>query len=64
MNILNKTKRFLREVVIELKRVNWPSKKETIKHTLTVIAVLVIVAVFLGGLDFLYTKLLNNLILK
>lgn len=62
MNILNKTKRFLREVSIELRRVNWPSKKETIKHTLTVIGVLAIVAFYLGGLDFLYTKLLNNLI--
>jgi len=62
MNILNKIKRFLREVVIELKRVNWPSKKETIKHTLTVIGVLAIVAFFLGGLDFFYTELLNNLI--
>jgi preprotein translocase subunit SecE len=42
---------FLREVRIELKRVTWPSRKETIAATGMVIILSVVVAFFLGLLD-------------
>jgi len=54
---------FLEEVKLEIKKVNWPSKKEIFKDTLIVIGVSLGLAIFLGGLDFLFTTLLNNLIL-
>ena len=61
-NILIGTKDFLKEVNMELKRVNWPNKKETIKYTLVVIATLTIVAMYLGIIDFLFSRGLNELI--
>ena len=44
-------KDFLREVRIELKKVTWPSRKETIAATGMVIVLSVLVAFFLGLLD-------------
>lgn len=63
-NIPNKLISYLKEVRLEIKKVNWPSKKETIRYTLIVIGVSVIVAVYLGGLDFIFMTLLNKIIIK
>ncbi len=53
---------FLKEVRIELKRVTWPTRKQTVKYTFIVIGFSVAVAAFLGGLDFLFTWLLDRFI--
>lgn len=46
-----KATQFLREVKIELKKVAWPSKKETMASTAVVIILVVIVSAFLGLVD-------------
>ncbi len=48
---IGQVKDFLREVRIELKKVTWPSRKETIAATGMVIILSVLVAFFLGLLD-------------
>ena len=48
-NIIN----FFREAKAELKKVNWPTKNQTINYTLIVIGISLAVAIFLGGLDYL-----------
>lgn len=53
---------FIREVQDELKKVVWPTRQETIRLTLVVIAVSLIVGLFLGGLDFLFTKTLQTFV--
>jgi len=53
---------FLKEVRVELKKVNWPTRNETIKLTLIVIIVTAGVAAFLGGLDFVFNQLIQTLI--
>lgn len=63
MKFLDKIKTFLKEVKVELKKVNWPTKKQTIKYTLIVIGVSFAVAIFLGGLDFLFTWLIATFLL-
>jgi len=50
---------FLRETRDELKKVVWPTRQETIRLTMVVIVVSLIVGIFLGGLDFVFTKLLQ-----
>ncbi|GAI02141.1 unnamed protein product [marine sediment metagenome] len=62
-NLPSKIITFLKEVRLEMKKVNWPTRKETIKYTLIVIGVSFGVAVFLGGLDFIFTTILNKFIL-
>ena len=54
---------FLKEVRVELKRVTWPTRQQTIKYTLIVIGLSLAVAAFLGGLDFLFSWLLNKFVI-
>ncbi len=50
-NIFTKTAQFLREVKVELKKVTWPSRKQTIGSTAVVIALVMIISLFLGVVD-------------
>ena len=50
-NIFGKTAQFLREVKVELKKVTWPSRKQTIGSTVVVIALVMIISIFLGAVD-------------
>jgi len=54
---------FLKEVRLEMKKVNWPTRKETIRYTLIVIGASATVAIFLGGLDFIFNILLTKFVL-
>ena len=42
---------FLREVKIELKKVVWPSRKQTIGSTVVVLILVMIISLFLGVVD-------------
>ena len=55
--------KFLKEVRVELKRVTWLTRKDTIKYTVFVIGLSLAVAAFLGGLDFLFSWLLNTFVI-
>ena len=54
---------FLKEARIELKKVTWPTREDTIRFTMTVIVISAAVAFFLGGLDFGFQWVLNNVVL-
>lgn len=56
----NKLTNYLRDSYQELKKVVWPTKQETINHTLAVIGISLGVAAFLGALDFLFTSLFER----
>jgi preprotein translocase subunit SecE len=58
-NIFTKTKQFLREVKVELKKVTWPSRKQTIGSTAVVIALVMIISLFLGVVDFGISNLIR-----
>ena len=58
-NILTKTAQFLREVKVELKKVTWPSRKQTIGSTAVVIALVMIISLFLGVVDFGISSLIR-----
>lgn len=55
---------FLKEVKIELAKVSWPTKNQTVVYTLVVIGMSLFLAVFLGFLDFLYKLGLDKIFLK
>lgn len=63
MKILDKIVNFLKETRVEMKKVNWLTRNEVIKYTLIVIGLSFVVAMFLGGLDFLFTFLINKFLL-
>jgi preprotein translocase subunit SecE len=55
---------FLKEVRDELKKVVWPTRDEIIRLTGVVILVSLGVGIFLGGTDFILTKLVGLLITR
>jgi len=54
---------FFKEVRMEMKKVNWPTREQTLRYTLIVLGVSVAVALFLGGMDFIFNLLLQKFIL-
>jgi preprotein translocase subunit SecE len=50
--VVQKSIQFLREVRIELKKVTWPSRKQTMGSTVVVIILVMIISFFLGLVDF------------
>ena len=48
---IDKGLQFLREVKVELKKVVWPSRKQTIGSTVVVLILTIIISVFLGMVD-------------
>lgn len=53
--------RYLRDSRIELKKVNWPTREQTVNLTVVVCVVCVAIALFLGGLDFVFAALVKAL---
>jgi len=49
--------RYLKETRAELKKVNWPSRREATNLTLIVIAVTTFMALLLGLIDYIFSKL-------
>jgi preprotein translocase subunit SecE len=56
---LQKIFQFLKEVRFELKRVTWPSRKETIAGTVVVLVIVFIAAFFLGIVDMGLSELIK-----
>lgn len=52
---------FAADIVEELKKVSWPSRKETIRLTTVVIAITLIIGLYIGIIDVLLAKALELL---
>lgn len=50
---------FLKEAKVELGKVVWPTRKETLRLTGVVIGVSLVVGLFLGSLDFIFTQTIS-----
>ena len=55
----NRIKRWWRETVGELRKVTWPTTREAWRLTKIVLLVMVAMGALLGGLDFIFTKLIG-----
>ncbi len=60
--MISKLIKFIGETKIELNKVTWPTKEESIRLTKMVILISIFFGVYLGLLDYGFTKLLNMLI--
>ncbi len=54
---------YLREVWVELNRVDWPSRRELVSMTVVVVVVLVVMSIYLGIFDYIYTVLVKRVLL-
>ena len=57
--IIQKVTQFLKEAKVELKKVVWPSPKQTMASTAVVIIIVFIVSIYLGIIDFVLAKLVK-----
>ena len=55
-------KRYFKGAVQELKKVNWPTRKETIRYTLGVLGLSFTVAIILGLIDFGFIRAMSTVI--
>ncbi len=55
---------FFSEVKLELSKVTWPKRDEVIKLTAIVLLVSGILGFYVGGLDYLFTRLLTFVVSK
>jgi preprotein translocase subunit SecE len=53
---------FANEVIVELRKVTWPTMKETRQATMVVIVVVAVIATILGAFDFMWAKLIQFLL--
>jgi len=60
--MLGKIKAYVNSSVEEMKKVTWPTKKETTNYTLMVIGLSLAMAAFLGGFDYFFTWLFESIL--
>ena len=58
----NKIQKWWRETVGELRKVTWPTKEEALQMTKIVIVVVLATALFLGVVDFIFSRLVGLLL--
>ena len=58
----NKIQKWWRETVGELRKVTWPTKEDALKMTKIVIIVVLATALFLGVVDFIFSRLIGLLL--
>jgi len=57
-----KISNLIKDAGSEIKKITWPTRKETIKYTLVVIGMSVVIASILGAFDFFFFKILEKYI--
>jgi preprotein translocase subunit SecE len=61
---MNKLWTFVKEARAELRKVNWPTRAQTVKFTGVVIGMSLGVAIFLGTLDYFFEYILRIFVIK
>ncbi len=59
MEKLDKAKAYFKEAKVELKKVTWPTRPQTLHLTWVVVIMVVISAVFFGVVDFILSGLVK-----
>ena len=61
MNFISKLISFLKEVRLEMKKVNWLTRQEVLRHTIIVVVFSLSVAIYLGTLDIVFQFILSKI---
>ena len=54
--LLSRFARFVREVIAELRKVIWPTRRQQLTYTIVVLVFVAVVVAFVSGLDLLFAK--------
>ena len=60
--MIQKTKKFLGEVKVELSKVSWSTRKELMGATIVVITSTILLAIYIGIVDLILSKFLSLVI--
>jgi preprotein translocase subunit SecE len=60
--MFEKVVQFLKEVQIELKKVVWPTRKDTIASTTVVLILVIIIAIYLGLVDLGLSRIIRAIL--
>ena len=55
-NIFSRIALFIRQVLVELRKVIWPTRKELIAYTTIVIVFVAVISAIIAGFDYVFTK--------
>ena len=55
-NVFKRLRRFLREVIAELRKVIWPNRKQMVTYTSVVLVFVVFMVAYISGLDLAFIK--------
>ncbi len=61
-NFAESAKRFVRELRSELRKVIWPTRKETIQYAVVVVGSVVVISLFIWIVDSIFSSLLKLII--
>jgi len=57
--MIQKSVQFVKEAIEELKKVNWLGRKEVKASTVVIAILVIIVAIFIGAVDFILSKIIK-----
>ena len=60
--VVDTVRQFLREVRVELSKVTWPTRKDTLASTSVVLVIVILIAAFLGLVDLGLSRLMRILL--
>lgn len=59
---MDKLTKYFRDTAAELKQVSWPTQQQALLYTALVIGISIIVSLFVGAFDYLFSQAINTLI--
>ena len=62
MGFVTRAREFVKEVLAEFRKVTWPNRQELVNSTVVVIAVTVVLAFFLGGVDIALARIVERIL--
>jgi preprotein translocase subunit SecE len=54
---------YIKDTRGELKHVSWPTRSQAIAYTVTVILIAIVIGIYLGLLDYIFSNLLEKFVL-
>ena len=61
-DMIQKSVRFVKEAIDELKKVSWLGRKEIVASTIVISILIIIVAIFIGIVDFVLSRIIKLMI--
>lgn len=61
--MITKPIQYIKEAQVEIKKVTWPTRQQSLQYTAIVIIISVAATIILGGLDLLFNYILTQFIL-